>query len=86
MSYSLYLTHFPLLALVWFAFFAPAQFPPGSAAYALFAGFLVAALAWASLVWWAFERQTGRARLAVEKLCARLTSFAPWSDVARKAR
>ncbi len=28
-SYTLYLTHFPVLALLWFVLLAPAQYPPG---------------------------------------------------------
>jgi peptidoglycan/LPS O-acetylase OafA/YrhL len=66
MSYTLYLCHFPFLAFLWFVGVAPRQFEPGLAGYALFIAFVAATLAYAYLVWWCFERNTGAIRKWLE--------------------
>lgn len=57
-SYTLYLTHFPLLALICFALIAPSQWAMDLPGIAIAAGLTGAALLWAALVWWCFERHT----------------------------
>lgn len=59
-SYTLYLTHFPLLTLIAMTLFAPMRLEPGFAAASLFVGLLLAAIAWTALFWWLFERHTDR--------------------------
>jgi len=61
LSYSLYLTHFPFLALIVLTVFAPHQFQPGMLGTMVYAGLFCAAIAWAATVWWCFERNTDRA-------------------------
>ncbi len=59
-SYTLYLTHFPFVTLLVMVGLAPYRFQPGPAGALVYAGLLVAALAWAAAVWWCFERNTDR--------------------------
>ena len=61
-SYTLYATHFPFLAFVWFSAFAPTQFAPDLASVLLAGALIVASLILASALWWCFERNTGRIR------------------------
>jgi peptidoglycan/LPS O-acetylase OafA/YrhL len=65
-SYSLYLTHLPLLTLIVTVAIAPQKWPPGLMASGVYAGLITAALVWACVIWSCFERNTGRvyARLA----------------------
>ncbi len=60
LSYTLYLTHFPLLTLIVLVGFAPDRLPPSIFAAGLYAGLLSVALIWAAIVWWCFERNTDR--------------------------
>jgi peptidoglycan/LPS O-acetylase OafA/YrhL len=60
LSYTLYLTHFPLLTLIVLAGFAPDRLPPNAFAAELYAALLSVALIWAAIVWWCFERNTDR--------------------------
>ncbi len=57
-SYTLYLTHFPLVTMLVMIGLAPYRFQPGGAGALVYAGLLVAALAWSGVVWWCFERNT----------------------------
>jgi peptidoglycan/LPS O-acetylase OafA/YrhL len=66
-SYTLYATHFPLLAFVWFVFFAPTKWPLGPLAIVLMTGLGVTALVSSTVMWWAFERNTNRIRKTIER-------------------
>jgi peptidoglycan/LPS O-acetylase OafA/YrhL len=61
-SYTLYATHFPLLALIWFTAIAPMQWTPGFTSLAVGLGALALTLAYATVIWWCFERNTLRVR------------------------
>ena len=58
LSYTLYLTHFPLLTLIALVCLGPDRFAPGLHGGIIFIVLFVTALAWAVLVWWCFERNT----------------------------
>lgn len=60
-SYTLYLTHFPLLTFIIMVFYAPHRASPSLYAAGLYAVLLSVALIWAAVVWWCFERNTNRA-------------------------
>jgi peptidoglycan/LPS O-acetylase OafA/YrhL len=66
-SYTLYATHFPLLAFGWFVFFAPTKWPLGPLATVLMTGFGATALVSSAVMWWAFERNTNRVRKTIEQ-------------------
>jgi peptidoglycan/LPS O-acetylase OafA/YrhL len=57
-SFTLYLTHFPLLTLIVLVGFAPTRLPPGLVSFATFAGLASIAIFWAGFCWWCFERNT----------------------------
>lgn len=57
-SFTLYATHFPLLALLWFWLVAPLQRQPDIVAVLQIIGFVIAALSYAAVVWYFFERRT----------------------------
>ena len=57
-SYTLYLTHFPLLTFIVMIGFAPGRMPPGPFAAVLYTTLLLVAIIWAAVVWWCFERNT----------------------------
>ena len=59
-SFTLYLTHFPLLTLIVFVGFAPTRLAPGIFAFAVFSGLASIAIGWAAFWWWCFERNTDR--------------------------
>lgn len=59
-SYTLYLTHFPLLTLIAMTMFAPSRSAPGLVVSLLFFILLTCSLIWAWLMWWLFERQTDK--------------------------
>lgn len=65
MSYSLYLVHFPLVALFGGVAIGVAPWTPGAVAYAVY-GLVLACLVGAGAgFWFLFERHTGRARAAL---------------------
>jgi peptidoglycan/LPS O-acetylase OafA/YrhL len=66
-SYTVYATHFPVLAFVWFVLLAPNRVPVGPAAMVLLTGAGGAALIIATAMWWAFERNTDYFRKAIEQ-------------------
>ncbi|MEN2785436.1 acyltransferase family protein [Sphingomonas qilianensis] len=66
-SFTLYVGHFPLIALLWFATLAPTQFPVGFPGFAAFAALVIAALAYATVMWWAFERHTAGVRCLMQR-------------------
>jgi peptidoglycan/LPS O-acetylase OafA/YrhL len=59
-SYTLYLTHFPLISFLALVWFAPRRWVPSFEAVAVYAGILCLALCWATLIWWLFERNTDK--------------------------
>jgi peptidoglycan/LPS O-acetylase OafA/YrhL len=61
LSYTLYLTHFPLLTLIVLAGFAPRRLPPSTFSAGVYVALLLVAIIWAAAVWWCFERNTDRA-------------------------
>jgi peptidoglycan/LPS O-acetylase OafA/YrhL len=66
MSYTLYLVHFPLLAFVFFGLFKGRRFSPDTTTYLWFVSFLTMCIAYASAIWWCFERNTDRFRRRIE--------------------
>lgn len=65
-SYTLYATHFPLLAFIWFVALAPQKWAIGLPAAFIMALLIMTALLLASGMWWLFERNTDRIRKLVE--------------------
>jgi peptidoglycan/LPS O-acetylase OafA/YrhL len=65
-SYTLYATHFPVLAFIWFVALAPNKWTIGPTAAALVAALAATALLVASGMWWLFERHTERVRSVLE--------------------
>lgn len=57
-SFTLYLTHLPLLMLIVMLFLAPDRFAFGAPGLMVFAALFALALLWATLIWWLFERHT----------------------------
>jgi peptidoglycan/LPS O-acetylase OafA/YrhL len=57
-SYTLYLTHFPLLSLVIMVGLAPHRFLPSPSGALIYFGLFISAIAWATAFWWCFERHT----------------------------
>jgi peptidoglycan/LPS O-acetylase OafA/YrhL len=66
-SYTLYLTHFPFLTFIFFTWAAPQRWAPGALPAAIYLAAAAAALLWAVLIWWCFERHTDRAFRFLEK-------------------
>jgi len=67
-SYSLYLTHFPFLAFIFFVLFKGEQFQPDMAGFARFFVILLITLVYVMVVWWCFERNTDRIRKRLETI------------------
>jgi peptidoglycan/LPS O-acetylase OafA/YrhL len=67
-SFTLYVVHYPLVFLLWLALLAPAQAGVGLASLATWAGLLAAAVGYALVMWWLFERNTGKVRAAAQRL------------------
>jgi len=65
-SYTLYLVHFPLLAFVFVCFFEGRKFSPDASTYLWFVGLLAMSLAYATAIWWCFERNTDAVRKRIE--------------------
>ena len=59
-SYTLYLTHFPLLTFIAMVTLAPTRFAPSAFSAGLYACLIVVSIAWAAVIWWFFERNTDR--------------------------
>jgi peptidoglycan/LPS O-acetylase OafA/YrhL len=59
-SYTLYLTHFPLLTMIALGGLAPTRLTPGLAAFSLYGVLISIAVLWAAIIWWLFERNTDR--------------------------
>ncbi|SNT36862.1 hypothetical protein SAMN05421757_11244 [Tropicimonas sediminicola] len=67
-SYTLYLTHFPLLSLLAFSTLAPTRLAPNIVGYGVMLGFVTLALLWAVLLYQLFESRTDRLYRAVSRL------------------
>jgi peptidoglycan/LPS O-acetylase OafA/YrhL len=65
-SYTLYATHFPVLAFIWFVVLAPHKWAIGPTAAIVMGSLIVTTLAVAAGMWWLFERNTDRVRNALE--------------------
>lgn len=72
LSYTLYLVHFPFLAWIYFTFAAPIQWTLGPASLAMLFGIMLVTIAYAAAIWWLFERNTDRLRVAVAGVLHRL--------------
>jgi peptidoglycan/LPS O-acetylase OafA/YrhL len=59
-SYTLYLTHFPLLTFIVLTGMAPSRLAPSIAASEIYAVLISAAIILAIVFWWCFERNTDR--------------------------
>ncbi len=59
-SYTLYLTHFPLIMLLVMATSGPSRAAFGYAGLGFFIVLTTVAIAWAVVLWWLFERNTDR--------------------------
>jgi peptidoglycan/LPS O-acetylase OafA/YrhL len=66
-SYTLYATHFPVLAFIWFVALAPRKLPLEQTAILLMTAIGTAALAVAVVMWWFFERNTDTVRRVLER-------------------
>lgn len=67
-SFTLYVVHFPFVALCWFGLLAPYQFEPGPAGLLAMFGLLAAVIGYAAGMWWLFERNTPRVRGWAERV------------------
>jgi peptidoglycan/LPS O-acetylase OafA/YrhL len=67
MSYSLYLSHLPLLAFLIFGVLKVHHLQPGLQGYSTAAVILVVLLAYAWVIWFCFEKRTPAARSAVSR-------------------
>jgi len=76
-SYTLYVTHFPLLFLFSATILKGRQYGPEAAGFAWFAALLAVCLAAASFLWWIFERRTDRVRDVLGRILLRNLGNAP---------
>lgn len=74
-SFTLYLTHMPLLMLIVMVWLAPDRFTFGPIGLLVFIGLFVLALLWAALIWWLFERHTNK---VYRWLMQKQTTLALW--------
>jgi peptidoglycan/LPS O-acetylase OafA/YrhL len=65
-SYTLYVTHFPFLAFIFFVFFKGERFQPGVTSFSQYFGLFFITFAYAALVWCCFERNTDSVRKWIE--------------------
>lgn len=68
MSYTLYLTHFPFMALVLCALDDNRKFAPDAASLSLYASLLALSVGYARVVYLLFERHTGRLQARILRL------------------
>ena len=64
-SYTLYLSHFPLAAFLWYSYYGAQRIQPTTAAYYRFGLVCAVAVAVAFVLYWFFERNTERVRLLI---------------------
>lgn len=85
-SYTLYLTHFPLLTFVFFTFLAPERSLPGLKPMIFYFVTAMAAVIWARMIWWCFERHTDRTfRFLLARLPASLSSDSEIAQTSKAA-
>jgi len=65
-SYTLYATHFPVLAFIWFVLLAPHKWTIGPTAALVMGCMIATAFVVATAMWWLFERNTDRLRNLAE--------------------
>ena len=65
-SYTLYATHFPLLAFIWFVALAPRKWPVDLWSMTMMGSLVLCALTAAAAIWWLFERNTPRVREVID--------------------
>ena len=68
MSYSLYLSHFPILAFLSAFLYRNERIPPNEHGLAVLGAAIIVALIWGWFVWLLFERQTPRVRQLLLRL------------------
>ena len=73
-SYTLYLSHFPLLTFFVMVFFAPHRMAPTLTAYTIFSVTMIVLIGAAALLWLAFERRTDTFYKAIVSRMNRLTT------------
>lgn len=73
-SFTLYVTHFPLLTFMVMVGLAPVRYPPGMNAFLIFGALVFAAILFAVLLWQCFERHTDR---VFETVISKLKSDPP---------
>ena len=64
-SFTLYLTHFPLLMILVLILLGAQRQVPGLVASAVYSFLIVVAVGWAVLIWWCFERNTDRLHASI---------------------
>ena len=67
-SYTLYVVHFPLLALITFTVLQGRQFLPSLTGFGIFTALLITTLVFASIMWWIFERNTFIVRKSLDRI------------------
>ena len=67
MSYTLYLVHFPLLALLFFTFGHGVRIQPSIGGYVVYLTLLGICITFCAGFWWCFERNTERLRGAFSR-------------------
>lgn len=82
-SYSLYLTHFPLLTFIILSTSAPARFFPNGAGFGVFILLLLVTTSWATIIWFCFERHTDRVYRYIVGQCDALSRRRVEADSAR---
>ncbi|MEF3365539.1 acyltransferase [Methylocystis sp. 9N] len=76
-SYSLYLTHFPLLTFLILSTAAPARFFPNGEGFGVFVLLLLITTSWATIIWYCFERHTDRVYRYILRQPSASGSFSP---------
>lgn len=80
LSFSLYLSHFPLVMLIGATGYMQARMQPGFATWCVYAAWLLGLVACGQGVWWLFERHTPRVRQWMS--CH--IPFGQWQDDSRR--
>ncbi|MDO8801639.1 acyltransferase [Phenylobacterium sp.] len=70
-SYTMYATHFPILAFLYFVLIAPTQFQPNLEGFLIVLVLTLVTLASSSVLWWSFERNSTTIRIAISSLLHR---------------
>ena len=82
-SYTLYLSHFPILSFIVFVGLAPTQYLPGLMTAAFFALLAALSITFSAALWWCFERNTNRIHRALfAKLISKSQHFGEAQNIA----